>query len=300
MRLAVFLLLIAACKSKPPESRVQKALGEAHVPGISVAVVKNGSVTRTEAAGNVTAETPMEAASIAKTLIGIAVMQLVEQGKLDLDDDASTHLPFPLRHPTGMPITLRMLLTHRGSIRDPNDLEAARDPDLGMFLEHAVEFYAEEPGTKTAYSNMGASIAALAVQKTSGKPFDAYVHDAILVPVGAAHAAYHPLHAVYPVVDLWATAGELGALLAAIERGGDPILKSVDAMLDGNLGWQTIDLAGRSIVGHEGEDRAASTAMFFDRKTKSGAVVLTNGDAFASGDPVRAKALQNLLADLIR
>jgi CubicO group peptidase (beta-lactamase class C family) len=153
---------------------------------------------------------------------------------------------------------------------------------------------------------MGASIAAAAIEKESGQPFEAYVRDAIFVPAGA-HAAYRPLHAVYPVVDLWATAGDLGRLLAVIERAGviverAPLLTpaSVDTMLKDHLGWQSIDLAGREVVGHEGEDRSSSTALFFDPKTKSGAVILTNGDAFASGDPSRAKALQDLLAELLR
>lgn len=294
-------------------SALALAAEHAKVPGISIGVVRDGAVTRTEAAGDVKTETALEAASIGKTIIGIAVMQLVEQGKIGLDDDASMHLPFVLRSPTHpkAPITIRMLLTHTSSVHDRMpDLETARDPNLGAFLRGYVQsadaFLDAEPGAKSEYSNAGASLAALAVEKESRRPFDAYVRDAILSPVGAIHAMYRPLHAVYPVVDLWATAGELACLLAAIARGGEiggaRILKpeSVATMLGGGLGWQAIDLGGRRLLGHEGEDRTASTAMFFDPLTKTGAVILTNGDAFASGDPTRAKALQDLLSDLVR
>lgn len=282
---------------KPDAGALQSMLEKAKVPGIAIAVVRNGAVIRTESAGNVTNATPMEAASIAKTVIGIAAMQLVEAGKLGLDDDASACLGFDLHHA----ITIRMLLTHSSGIHDRPDLESARDPDLDAFLRGYVNSPDAFTGARHEYSNVGASLAALCIEKKSKQSFGAYARTRILEPLGTK-ATYRPVHAVYPVVDLFATAEDLGKLLASIERGGDPILSraSVDAMLDAKLGWQSIDLAGREVLGHEGEDRAASTAMFFDPKTKNGAVILTNGDAFASGDPARARALQDLLADLLR
>lgn len=286
--------MLLGCKktdaAKPDAGVLARVLANAKVPGIEIAVVKNGAIVRTEAAGNVTNDTPLEAASIAKTVIGISVMQLVEKGVLDLDDDASGCVGFDLQKP----VTLRMLLTHKSGIRDPADLADAKDVDLENFLRGHIAY-----GEKAEYSNIGASLAALCVEKRSKQSFGAYARTNVLEPLGTK-ATYRPVHAVYPVVDLFATASDLGKLLAAIERGGDPILKSVDAMLDGRIGWQAIDLENRTVWGHEGEDKTASTAMFFDRQTKVGAVILTNGDAFASGDPARAKALQDLLAELLR
>jgi len=106
----------------------RRAMETARVPGVAFASVARereiaiGAVgfadvaQRTEAGG----ETVFEAASIAKLMVATCVMQLVEEGKLDLDADVGTYVGFPVRHPRARePITLRLLLTHRSSIVDP-------------------------------------------------------------------------------------------------------------------------------------------------------------------------------------
>src|SRR5204863_3664045 len=166
--------------TKPDASPLQSTREHAKVEGIAIAVVKNGGITLLESAGNVTNSTPLEAASIAKTVIGIAVMQLVEAGKLGLDDDASACLGFDLHHP----ITVRMLLNHTSGIHDRPDLEAAREPDLDAFLRAYVKSPDAFTEAKHEYSNVGPSLAALCVEKRSKQSFGAYARARILEPLG--------------------------------------------------------------------------------------------------------------------
>jgi CubicO group peptidase (beta-lactamase class C family) len=317
VRIAV-LFLLASCKSKP----IEVARKGADVPAISVAVVRDARVARTEVAGDAREETAFEAASIGKPIVAICVMHLVEQKKLSLDEEPK--LPFVLRNQAfpNDPITLRMLLTHTSSMHD-RDLRAVRgDPStLEDFLRAYVApdaggFSAREPGDSIEYSNVGVSVAALAVERASGERFDAYARAHVFDPAGAKHTTYgrpenaarphlganalEPIaHAVYPVVDLYAPASELAAIAAALLRGELVSAASRDQMFAEHLGWQSLDLDGRALVGHEGEDDGASTMMFLDPKTKSAAIILTNGDAFASGDAARAEALKTLLKSLI-
>ncbi len=109
------------------DAKARRVLVTARVAGIGYAGVSRGrevvsggvgvadQATRTDAS----ADTVFEAASIAKTVIATCVMQLVEEGRLDLDSNAETYVGFPIRHPGWKdPVTLRMLLTHRASIRE--------------------------------------------------------------------------------------------------------------------------------------------------------------------------------------
>jgi CubicO group peptidase (beta-lactamase class C family) len=362
-------------------------LVRAHVPALAVAVVQDGRIVREGAWGladvarNVPArsDTAFEAASIGKTVIAIAVMKLVENKTLTLDADVSAHLPFAVHNPKhpNAPITLRMLLTHTGSIHDRVDvLEAAVSPagapgmvpgkapprsddalrDFlrgylvpgGASYDPAKSFLAEPPGRKMEYSNVGAALAALVVERVTKEPFDAWSKREVLAAVGATGAVWDSAaidparratphrwdgaahvalpaasHAVYPVVDLHATARELAGLLvlamgpASTTPSGATVSPtvlsraSVDAMLapqppiapDQALGWQLVSVGSgsgeRRLVGHEGEDRGASTLMFFDPRARIGAVILANGDAFASGDGARAAAMQHLLLSLL-
>jgi CubicO group peptidase (beta-lactamase class C family) len=273
-------------------------------------------------------------------------MQLVEEGKLELDRDVGGYVGFPVRHPRGgEPITLRLLLTHRGGIRDRQDeiRAGAEGNPLGPFLKaylvagdgpRAAAFLETRPGAAMEYSNVGAALAAFAVERVSGESFAStsvrrvftplrmksttWTKSSEASPVWATPHVYqdagfvpvpHPFHAVYPSVDLRSSARDLARFARAVLRDGEldgaRILSaaSVRAMLHGEgdqaLAWQLRSIGGARVAGHEGEDAGATTALFLDLAAGTGAVVLANGDAFGSGNEARASAIQSLVADLL-
>lgn len=172
------------------------------IAGAVVAVVKDGSVLFEKAYGYADMEKkiPVEAdrtlfgiASISKTFTATAVMQLVEQGKLDLDADVQTYLDFPLHKDFAEPITLRQLLTHTAGFEE-NGKDLNEDPDaiteLGPFLRTHQPRQIFHPGTRIAYSNYGNSLAGHVVEQVSGQPFAAYVADHIYKPLRMEHSTF--------------------------------------------------------------------------------------------------------------
>jgi CubicO group peptidase (beta-lactamase class C family) len=299
-----------------------------------------------EASVAATPDTPFEAASLAKMVIATTVMQLVEEGRLSLDADVSSLVGFPVHHPRrgAPPITLRLLLTHTAALADRPATSAPETQPLGDFLRGYFAdagtsvFLDALPGRTYAYSNVGPALAALAVERVSNTPFAERARKSIFEPLGMRKTAFRrpsapapppaapysakgagflrhgpPSHALYPVVDLFASARDLARFAQAILRGGElgenRILRaeSVDAMLAlqvdaapmDALGWQSRRFGTRAVVGHEGEDVGASTCLYIDRAAGVGAVVLTNGDAFQSGDPSRAIAIGELVEALL-
>ncbi len=112
--------------SFPDEQYVDRLLKIANMPGFAVGIInKKGSVetymfgeTKRNTGNIPTKNTVFLAASLTKTVTATAIMQLWEQGKIDLEEDINNYLPFPLRHPDypDIPITVRMLLTHTAGI----------------------------------------------------------------------------------------------------------------------------------------------------------------------------------------
>jgi CubicO group peptidase (beta-lactamase class C family) len=299
-----------------------------------------------------TAQTPFEAASIAKPLIATCVMQLVEEGRLSLDADVSLIVGFAVRAPgTRAPVTLRQLLSHTASIADDARTGAPRTVPLGEFLAgyfdggaRATAFFDAGPGRNVAYSNVGPALAALAVERASGARFADRVKARIFEPLRMTTATFDPppraavpyrarttaggwdaspkydrldppSHALYPVVDLFASADDLGRFARAILRGGEldgarvlgeaSVRQMLTVQAEGEaggeaLGWQARRFGDAGTFGHEGEDRGASTGLFVDLDRGTGAVVLTNGDAFQSDDAGRAAALAELVEVLLR
>ena len=140
------------------------------------------------AARRLTIEDPVRIASISKLVVAIGVMRLVEQGRLDLDRDVSDYLGWRLRNPAfpDRPITLRLLLSHRSSLKD--DIEYWAIP-LGATLEQTlanpVAFDpAHAPGTYFRYSNLGFPVIASVMEKASGERFDRLMARLVLAPVG--------------------------------------------------------------------------------------------------------------------
>jgi CubicO group peptidase (beta-lactamase class C family) len=136
-------------------------------------------------------------ASISKLFTWIAVMQLVEQGKLDLDVSIDRYLDFPIKTKTGIsaPISLRDLMTHRGGFEETVRNIIVTEPryyqDLRTFLTANQPRRLFEPGTIPAYSNYGVGLGSYIVQRVSGQPFEAYVAEHIFSPLGMTHSTFY-------------------------------------------------------------------------------------------------------------
>lgn len=135
-----------------------------------------------------TIEDPVRIASISKLVVAIGVMRLVEQGRLDLDRDVSFYLGWRLRNPAfpDTPITLRLLLSHRSSLKD--DIEYWAIPlgaTLQQTLANPIAFDpAHAPGSYFRYSNLGFPVIASVLEKASGERFDALMARLVLRPLG--------------------------------------------------------------------------------------------------------------------
>jgi len=175
-----------------------KQLRVDHIPGAAVSIVKDGRLLFAKGYGSadlqegrpVNAQTTLfRVASVSKLFTATAVMQLAEQGKLNLHTDVNTYLKafhIPATYPE--PITLAHLLTHTAGFeaRDTG-MEAARTTSdlepLGKLLAEHMPARVRPPGIVTAYSNYGYALAGYIVQQVSGMPFEQYVERHIFQPL---------------------------------------------------------------------------------------------------------------------
>ncbi|MBI1213913.1 MAG: serine hydrolase [Alphaproteobacteria bacterium] len=175
-------------------------IGMDDIAGATVSIVKDGKLLFTKGYGFadmktrkpvVADKTLFRVGSITKLFTWTAVMQLVEQGKVDLDADVATYIDFDLPKPFGKPITLRNLMTHRPGWEDVYKELGAKDAktiNLEAYLKEHVPAQIFAPGAVPAYSNYGAALAGYIVQRVSGEAFDQYVEDHILKPLGMTHS----------------------------------------------------------------------------------------------------------------
>lgn len=140
-------------------------------------------------------DTVVEWGSATKLLVWVSVMQLWEQGKLDLEEDVRVYLPEGyLDHLTyDTPITMTDLMNHQAGFQDVySDLFVKEKEDI-LPLEEALQAHKPaqiyEPGTVAAYSNWGCGLAGLIVERVSGMSFADYVHTHIFQPLGMEHSA---------------------------------------------------------------------------------------------------------------
>lgn len=173
------------------------------IAGAVVLVVKDGRVLFAKGYGysDVEKKTPVSVdatlfrpGSISKLFTWTAVMQLVEQGKLDLDKDINTYLDFKIPATFPQPITLRNLLTHtpgfEEQIKDLINKEGMAIPSLHDYLVRHMPERIFPPGTTPAYSNYGASLAGYIVERVSGEPFNDYVAENIFKPLGMTRSTF--------------------------------------------------------------------------------------------------------------
>jgi len=167
-----------------------------NLKGATISVVKGDEILLTKGYGyrnSVSLVDPNSSlfriGSISKTFTAIAVLQLVENGLLDLDEDVNNYLTsFQLPATFDSPITLRHLLTHTAGFEESHNTTIvyylSHLPSLEDFAPHAIPTRVYELGYISAYSNYGLSLAGYIVQEISGKDFNQYVEDEILTPLG--------------------------------------------------------------------------------------------------------------------
>jgi len=193
----VAALLTASCSPTPEQQAdrtMSKIIKELNAVGLSVAVVKDNRIVYTGAFGTkdrtdgspIGTDDLFRIASISKSFTATAIMQLYEQGKFGLDDDAGLALGLPLRNPgyPDIPITYRMLLTHTSSLNDTTGYFSydVIDPQKTKEVWRAYNAYA--PGTQYEYSNLGYNLLGGLIEVFSGERFDAYIKKHILDPLG--------------------------------------------------------------------------------------------------------------------
>jgi CubicO group peptidase (beta-lactamase class C family) len=134
--------------------------------------------------------------SVSKLFTWMSVMQLVDQGKLDLDADVNTYLEnFQISDTFEQPITLRHILTHTAGFEDGAlGYLIIDDPDRIMPLAESMARYqparVNPPGAQSAYSNYATGIAGLIVANVSGMPFNDYVRAKIFTPLGMENSTF--------------------------------------------------------------------------------------------------------------
>ena len=131
--------------------------------------------------------------SVTKLTVWLSVMQLWEQGKINLEEDIRTYLPegFLKNLRYDKPITMLDLMNHQAGF-DEVTMYLQDDKSIEEILKEQQPIQSFEPGTVTAYSNYGAGLAALIVERISGQTFADYAHEHIFQPLGMDKTAILP------------------------------------------------------------------------------------------------------------
>src|SRR5438094_2646496 len=260
---------IAQQKAELPHPKILQELQQAmkdvldkeHVPGAGVALVANGVVLWCGGIGDadivtkraVSCDTEFRVGSISKTFVALALLKLQEEGRVNLYarlQDAAPEIPFKNKWEAMHPVRIVHLLEHTAGFDDmePSEVYNLRDRDdfplLGVFKRFKNPQTARwPPGTRMSYSNPGNAIAGYLIEKVTGKPFDQYIRETFLRPMGMEHADYpltdagrallatayegnppkpsgYPFIYLRPAGDLKASPGELAKLVQFLLRRG--------------------------------------------------------------------------------
>ena len=284
------------------------ALARGDIAGAVVVVVKDGQVLTQKGYGfsdvekrrPVSPETTLfRPGSVSKLFTWTAVMQLVEQGKLDLDKDVNSYLDFKIPPRDGKPITLRNIMTHTAgfeeTVRHLIHDDKAPLVSLEQYVKVSLPNRVFDPGTTPAYSNYATALAGYIVQRQSGMTFDDYIDRNIFRPLNMRYASFRqplPKHLQpfmsqgYPaasqkaekfeLVDpapagsLSASGADMGKFMIAHLNGGAGLLRPETArlmhdyrldMISG-LHRMALGFYEQNINGHRAIAHAGDTTLF--------------------------------------
>ncbi len=314
----------ASAPRGPIEEFIDSAMPASGVPGLAYAVVADGDVTSAGASGvvklggdtAVTPDTPFVIGSISKSMTALAVMQLVEAVRIDLDTELSQVLDGFSGRPAGA-ITIRQLLSHtsgfstqQGNARHPDATGEMDDLARGVDRLAAVT-PAYAPGETWDYSNANYEILGRLIEVLSGQEYQTYVATHILEPVGMSHSfvadgEVHPSMATghrpwfgtkRPVSDdttdratapqggIVASASDLARYLGMMMNGEDDVLSAEGKALmmrpasavSPNYGFGWNLDSVAGVVWHDGVSPGVETLATMLPAQERAVVVLVNG-----------------------
>ncbi|MDQ3068176.1 MAG: beta-lactamase family protein, partial [Acidobacteriota bacterium] len=186
---------------------VEAFMARTHVPGAAWGIVIDGELAHAGVSGfrelparaPVTRDSVFRIASMTKSFTAMAILKLRDEGKLSLDDLAERHVPQlrSLRYPTSDAprITVRDLMSHAAGFPEDNpwgDQQlAATEAEFTRMLQQGIPF-SNVPGVAYEYANYGFAILGRIVTNASGKPYRAYIDEAILRPLGMTSTTLEP------------------------------------------------------------------------------------------------------------
>ncbi|MFO0909861.1 MAG: serine hydrolase [Isosphaeraceae bacterium] len=187
------------------ETLIERLRTEQGLPAVSIAVVDGDDVVwargfgmaRPAAKVAASADTIYRVGSVSKLFTDLALMQLVEAGKVDLDAPIERYLPdFRPRNTTGKTITLRQLMAHRSGLTRESPVGNYFDdthPDLNATVASLnTTTLIFDPGAKTKYSNAGIAVVGQVVEKLRGEAFATTVTRTVLAPLGMTSSTFQP------------------------------------------------------------------------------------------------------------
>ncbi|MGN9846264.1 serine hydrolase domain-containing protein [Nonomuraea sp. H19] len=301
------------------DTYMRGALEDTGLPGVSVVVTHGGKVVHAAGYGEdsegraVTENTPMRVASVSKSFTAMAIMTLVERGKIKLDEPVAAQLPeFRMADPRAARITVRQLLNQTSGLSDTTvdigTLDSATS--LADYTARLADSrLAADPGTRWAYCNVNYNLAARLVEVAGGRPFGDYLRDRVFGPLGMKSSAVsdqvvRPADGYNSIFGLWlprpelpafldgsgsggviTTAADMGKWLIAQTGDGAPLVKrrsletmqAPTAIRDYGMGWSKDDETGQ--LAHSGNLFTYTAVEAISPKTGYGFAVMTNSAA---------------------
>ena len=179
------------------------ALRAGDIPGAVAVVVTDGKILTARGFGfaDLAKRTPVDPAktlfrpgSVSKLVTWTAVMQLVGEGKLDLDRDVNAYLDFTIPPLAGKPVTLRQIMTHTAGFEEAGkgiiSYNAKDNVGIAAYLKRWTPQRIFAPGTTPAYSNWATTLAGYIVARVSGEDFDTYVDRHVFTPLGMRDSTF--------------------------------------------------------------------------------------------------------------
>jgi CubicO group peptidase (beta-lactamase class C family) len=338
--IALLLALVFAFSVRADEvdKFVRATLRERNIPGAAIAVVKGGKVVKKQGYGvasvefnvPVTPDTVFEIGSVTKQMTAAAVMLLVEEGKVDLDDKISKYLP---NTPDAWKnVSVRNLLTHTSGIKSYTAIGAGfeltkrlkRDEFIKALSTYPLDF---ETGSRYSYSNSGYNLLGFIIEAVSGKSYWEFMQARIFQKLGMTETFDRdPKYVIknratgyelennrligrdYDLTDVFSagailsTVGDLAKWDAAWRN--DTLLKKESkaqawtpfVLNDGKpypygFGWSVTDFRGHKLIGHSGSTAGFSAQiMRFTDDDLSVIVLINQGTGTYAGSIARGIA----------